>query len=286
LYKPAGRSSEVVIMKKFKGILFCTDLDGTLYRDDRTVSEENLAAIEYFRSEGGLFTFITGRVPQTAGEICRIIKPNAPYGCINGGGIYDAGKQKYLWKRCLPKEAMELVREVYEKLPEMGIQLNTEKNVYFNRNNKAMEHFRAVTGLPDITCHYDAVEEPVLKVVFAHLEEVQITTLMQLLQNHPKAAEYDFIRSERWLFELLPKGVNKGAALVRMAELLGIQADRTIAVGDYDNDVAMLKAAKVGFAVANAVDAVKAAADFITVSNNENAIAAIIDSLDRGRLIL
>ena len=73
---------------------------------------------------------------------------------------------------------------------------------------------------------------------------------------------------------------------MRMAELLGIRADRTIAVGDYDNDVAMLKAAKVGFAVANAVDAVKAAADFITVSNNENAIAAIVDSLDRGRLIL
>lgn len=273
-------------MKKFEGILFCTDLDGTLYRDDRTVSEENLAAIEYFKAEGGLFTFITGRVPQTSGEICRIIKPNAPYGCINGGGIYDADAKKYLWKRFLSKEAMELVREVDEKMPEMGIQLNTETNVYFHRDNAAMEHFRAVTGLMNISCHYDEVEEPVLKVVFAHLEDEKIMALMQLLQNHPKAAEYDFIRSENWLFELLPKGVNKGAALIRMAELLGIRADRTIAVGDYDNDVTMLKAAKVGIAVENAVDAAKAAADYITVSNNHNAIAAIIDNLDRGRLVL
>ena len=56
-------------MKKFEGMLFCTDLDGTLYTGDKRVSKENLEAIEYFKSEGGLFTFITGRVPVTAMDI-------------------------------------------------------------------------------------------------------------------------------------------------------------------------------------------------------------------------
>ena len=51
-------------MGKFSGILLCTDLDGTLYRNDKTVSDENLDAIEYFKNKGGLFTFITGRVPK------------------------------------------------------------------------------------------------------------------------------------------------------------------------------------------------------------------------------
>ena len=53
-------------------MLFCTDLDGTLYNDEKTVSKQNLDAIEYFKSEGGLFTFITGRVPATSKDICSI----------------------------------------------------------------------------------------------------------------------------------------------------------------------------------------------------------------------
>lgn len=271
-------------MKKFEGILFCTDLDGTLYTDDRTVSAENLAAIEYFQAEGGLFTFITGRVPQTSGEICRMIKPNAPYGCINGGGIYDPAEEKYLWRCFLPEEALELVREVDEKLPGMGIQLNTEKAVYFCKDSDSMVHFRAVTGLPEAFCPYEAVSEPVLKVVFADHDPEQIAALMELLHRHPMAEKVDFIRSEKWLYEILPKGVNKGTALLRMADLLGIRPDRTIAVGDYNNDVSMLKTAGAGFAVANAVEEAKAAADYITVSNNENAIAVIIDSLASGAL--
>ena len=88
-------------MNKFEGMLFCTDLDGTLYTDDKVVSKQNLEAIEYFKAEGGLFTFITGRVPKTAISICDIIQPNAPFGCLNGGGIYDPVENKYLWKSLL-----------------------------------------------------------------------------------------------------------------------------------------------------------------------------------------
>ena len=89
-------------------------------------------------------------------------------------------------------------------------------------------------------------------------------------------------RSERILYEILPKGISKGVALCKMADLFGIDVNRTIAVGDYNNDVSMIKAAKLGFAVSNAVDEAKSVADYITVSNNESAIAVIIDGLDRG----
>ena len=108
--------------------------------------------------------------------------------------------------------------------------------------------------------------------------------LIRLLHNHPLADRFTLIRSERTLFEILPKSVNKGVALMKMAELLGIDPDRTIAAGDYYNDVSMLKVAGAGFAVSNAVEEAKQAADYITVSNDENAIAAIIDLLDRGEL--
>ena len=144
-------------MKKFEGMLFCTDLDGTLYTTDKTVSKENLDAIEYFKSEGGIFTFITGREPKTAKDICKTISPNAPYGCLNGGGIYDYVKDKYLWKIALPNEVIELVGLVDEQMPAMGIMLNTQSDIIFSKDNAAMQWFRAVTGVPKIACDYRQV---------------------------------------------------------------------------------------------------------------------------------
>ena len=61
-------------MKKFDGIMICTDLDGTLLQSDKTISEENTRAIEYFKSEGGRFTFITGRMHYFANEMYNAIK--------------------------------------------------------------------------------------------------------------------------------------------------------------------------------------------------------------------
>ena len=273
-------------MKKFEGLLFCTDLDGTLFADDKTISKQNRDAIEYFKSEGGRFTFITGRVPKTSKEICSMIASNAPYGCINGGGIYDPKEEKYLWKMALPMEAIELVREVDKQLPDIGIQFNTEMEIYFCKDNGGMEIFRQRTGVENLSYNYESLSEPVLKVVFAHEEESQIIALQNLLSSHSKAHLVDFIRSERILYEILPKGVSKGTALLKMAELLGVSVDKTIAIGDYNNDVSMIKTAKLGIAVSNAVDEVKAVADHITVSNNESAISVIIDQLDRGELSL
>jgi hydroxymethylpyrimidine pyrophosphatase-like HAD family hydrolase len=71
-----------------------------------------------------------------------------------------------------------------------------------------------------------------------------------------------------------------------MAEILGVDRRRTVAVGDYYNDVSMVASAGVGFAVENAVDELKAVADFVTVSNNSHAIAAIVDGLDKGKYTL
>ncbi|MBR2616434.1 MAG: Cof-type HAD-IIB family hydrolase [Clostridia bacterium] len=269
-------------MKKFEGTLFCTDLDGTLFRSDKTVSEENLNAIEYFKSEGGLFTFITGRVPATSRAICECIHPNAPYGCVNGGAIFDPQREEYLYKELLPEGFLDLVRHVERVLPDVGIQFNTEKEVLFIKDNPAMVRFRRLTGVPLLKREPDEVREGVLKVVFAHDKEDVISALQEELLRHPRAAEFDFIRSEKHLYEILPKGVNKGSLLLRLAALLGIKKENTVAAGDYYNDVSMLRAAGVGFAVAGAVEEARRAADHITVGNDENAIAAIIDGLDRG----
>ena len=269
-------------MKKFEGVLFCTDLDGTLYADDKTVSAENLQAIDYFRSEGGLFTFITGRVPCISQDICAVVRPNVPYGCANGAAVYDPAVGRYLFSRFLPEQALELVRAVDAQLPDMGIQFNTENDVLFSKDNAAMERFRVLTGAPHKPCSREGFAAPLLKVIFAHTDERRLAEVMRLCEQHPAAEHVDFVHSEKTLYEIVPKGANKGAGLCKLAELLGVPLRRTVAVGDYHNDVPMLQQAGLSFAVQNAADAAKAAARYRTVSNNDHAIAAIIDGLDRG----
>ncbi|MBQ9735436.1 MAG: Cof-type HAD-IIB family hydrolase [Clostridia bacterium] len=269
-------------MKKFEGLLFCTDLDGTLLGSDRSISKENLDAIEYFKSEGGRFTVVTGRPPQTAGSIVAAVRPNAPYGCLNGGGIYDAEKEKYLWSAKLDPAFLEILAAVRKAFPTVSLQANTEKNIYFENDNEAQVAFRRLTGLPNTLRRAEEIEEPTLKVIFVHPEDAMLRALADFLARHPLSPRFDFVRSEQTFYEILPKGVCKGAVAERIASMLDVPLTRVVAVGDYDNDVSMLRAAGLSFAVKNATPAAKAAARFETVSCDEHAIAAVVARLDEG----
>jgi len=273
-------------MKKFEGILLCTDLDGTLLRRDKTVSEKNAQAIEYFKSEGGSFTFITGRMPFYSEDSYLKVKPNAPVGCVNGGGVYDYVKGEYIWKCELPSHSVEFIRDVEREFPDMGIQINTFTTAYFCKDNEAMVRFRRITGLPDIKSSYDGVREPMAKIIFGIDSESEIARLADFLNSHSLACEFDFIRSERSLYEILPKNISKGTAVVKLAECLGIDKGKTVAIGDYNNDISMFDAAAVGIAVANACPDALRAADYVTVSNEENAIARVISDLESGAIKL
>ena len=268
-------------MKKFEGILLCSDLDGTLLCDNKHISKENREAIEYFKSEGGLFTFITGRPPMIAKNIYEMVKPNAPIGTFNGGGIYDFESSKFLWSIELPKEAIELVKYAVSQLPDMGVQFNTRDRIIFTHENPATVWFREVTDITKDACDIDDINEATIKIVFCHKDPSSIERLTKVLNEHPKSKMFDFIRSEESLYELLPKGISKGNLLIKLAEILGIDPKKTVAVGDYNNDISMIKAAGIGYAVANAVTEAKAVADRITVSNLDHAIARIIEDLDK-----
>jgi Cof subfamily protein (haloacid dehalogenase superfamily) len=271
------------MMGIFDGILICSDLDGTLYKNDKTISAENKEAIEFFKSEGGSFTFITGRLPYYSLDAFKAVNPNVPYGCINGGGVYDGTAKRYIWTKELSLEAIELVRYIDESFSDVGIQLCCFDKTCFAKENDTTVRFRKTTGLPNITCDYRSFSEPLGKIIFCTDEEEKLLAIEKALLTHEKADNFSFIRSEHSLFEILPKGVNKGLAIEKLAEYLNIEHKKTIAIGDYDNDVSMLKAAGIGIAVKNASPRAKDAADFVTVSNEENAIAQIISDIENKR---
>ena len=273
-------------MKKFEGCLICTDLDGTLLKNDLTISDRNKQAIEYFKSEGGLFTFVTGRMPSYLGDIYSKVRPNCPIGCINGGGVYDCEKQKYLWTCPLPHSALDLVKSVDDTLENIGIIVVTFDKTYFCKENATTAGVRKVTGVPNLVIDYNNITEPISKVMFADANTDNLLKVIGILNSHSMSEQFSFIRSELALYEILPKNINKGTALSKLCEILDIDIKNTIAFGDYDNDIGMLKTAGLGIAVSNATDSAKAAADLVTVSNEEDALAVIIDAIDSGKVRL
>ncbi len=275
---------DVMGNKKFENLLICTDLDGTLLNEEREVSKENVAAIEYFKSEGGLFTFVTGRQRVITKELYDMVQPNVPFGCFNGAGLFDGVKNEFVWLATLPDSAAEIVNFIAAQFPQAGIQLNTKNGIYYQQDCIVTEAFRERTNTPYQYGDFKTVPEPVVKVVFASEDGACLDRVSEVIAKHPKAAGVDIVRSEYIFSDLMPKNVSKGNGLQALAEYLKIDMRNTLAIGDYDNDVSMIKRAGVGVAVANASKSAKAAADLITVSNNEHAIAKVIDDIDKGRI--
>jgi hypothetical protein len=77
--------------------------------------------------------------------------------------------------------------------------------------------------------------------------------------------------------EFTRAGVNKGVGLHRLAEILGVDPAATMAIGDTENDLSIIRAAGIGVAMGNATDTVKAQADYITSSNEEDGVACAIE---------
>ena len=269
---------------KFKGILFCTDLDGTLLRNDKTVSEENKRAIDYFVSEGGLFTSVTGRMPHYSRKTYDSIRANAPFGCSNGSSIYDFKAEKYLWTRELDRGISTFAREVIGDTPGIGFTIHTFYNSYFVSDNAATDDFRGYNSLPHLKAGFDTLDEPIAKAMFHVTNEEDMQKITEAALSHPLADKFTILSSRAALLEILPKDTDKSVALLKLCELFGIDRRKTIAAGDYDNDVNIIKTAELGIAVSNACKEAKEAAKHITVSNEEHAIAKIIYDLDSGRL--
>ena len=270
-------------MGKFDGILICSDLDETLLDTDKNISEENKTAIEYFMAEGGKFTFSTGRVPHGAKLALRYVVPNIPMICFNGAAIYDFNNDKIIWERFVDKDAAQVVEFVQDNLPQAGIEVCTNDKTYYTRTNRLTREHSQIEQLPEIMAEHTAVTEPWKKVIFM-VEVEDMPTLRKMIADSEYADRYTFIQSYKHYYELLPKNSGKGEAMLELAQIVGIDKKYTLGIGDNENDLSLIKLAGVGVAVANAEKKVRDAADYITVDNNNHALAAVIRGIEKGRI--
>lgn len=270
-------------MGKFSGILLVSDIDGTLIKKDHTISKKNIAAIKYFQEEGGKFTLATGRVPKSIALFLNYFNINAPVICYNGSSIYSYETNKILWQLHLDEACIEVLDYVNNNLDYAGIEVYKDSEVYFCKMNEtAIEHI-GIEKFKYISADYKEIPPPWTKVLFVQKPELT-EGVRSFLLNSPYAKRYKFIKSAPPYYEMINKAANKGRALLELTEIIGQDINKTIAVGDNENDIEMIRTAGIGVAVENAIDSVKKEASFVTAHHEEDAIYKLIQQLDKGRL--
>lgn len=266
-------------------VLLVTDCDGTLLRNDKTISRKDLDAIARFREMGGNFTIATGRSLPTVSSILETLRPELPVILYNGSMLYDPVKKEPVWTAEIPHAARFLVEKAMERYgEELGVEVLTPEGLHVIRFTPVIdEHLNGplkaeyrLAGLSEVL--------PLrwLKVMFA-LPEAEMEDLKAFLLGFGELGAR-YVRSEKLYFEVLPAHASKGAALRMLRGRTGLSLEKTAAVGDCDNDLEMLLEAARSYAPANAYPSVRQRADRVTVSNEEGAVAAVIEELLRSPL--
>ncbi len=263
-------------------ILFL-DLDGTLLNDDKEITQGNRAALQKAIEMGHRVVITTGRPLPSAkiqnehlgltGQGCYII-------AYNGGVIYDCGAGKPIYENYLPADvALRAVRVCNSINVHAQTYDDTHILVEPNHNPIAVEKYSHFSGLPyrQVDTFEGNIGESVPKVlVISYGDRPALEKASELLRE-ALAGEADCFFSSKSFMEVVAPGLNKGSAIIRLCGLLGVPVADSIACGDQENDILMLKTAGLGVAMANAIDAAKAAADYITVNdNNHDAIAEVV----------
>lgn len=269
--------------------LLALDLDGTVLNDEKHISPRTAAALAEAITRGVTVVPATGR---TASGISPefLSLPGVRYAVIsNGARVEDLAAGKTLYRKYLP---VGLALQAYDLLAEYDctIDLFQDGKGYTTAENVAafearvpanllpylrssrtlvgdMRGFlaRQTEGVEKLTMFFQKEEER--RQAWSRMEALGLTVVSSLPRN----------------MELNAAGVNKGAGLLALAGALGIPPEATMACGDGGNDTAMLQAAGVGVAMGNAFDEVKAAADFVTATNNEDGVALAVEKFILGR---
>lgn len=271
-------------MGLFDGCLLACDIDGTLMTDGY-INPKNTEKIEYFMSEGGCFSLSTGRSIGAVSDVLAALNRVSPSVVANGCMLYDFENKKMLYDVTLPEEDYKIAKAVYDLGLDVGIEIHCGENVYTLRKNAATDlHQLYEKFTAEEISFEEAYKLKWHKAIYMLKSEEDRQAIKDLIaKQNTKSSFFDTcasINGEIQLYhEQVASGVSKAAALERLCELLNIKKGGFFAIGDYYNDIPMLKAADISASPCDSPEEIKKLSDFTAVSCSNGAVADFIDYL-------
>lgn len=262
-------------------ILF-TDLDGTLLNDEKNISYENKQAINKALDQDHKVVITTGRPLPSVLLLLQDLGLTSD-GCYaityNGGLIYDCGKEKAIFKTKLPLDYMQ---HIFEMAKEHGIHYHTysAQNVIADKVTNELEKYCNSIKIPyqivDNICTSNLID-PVKAILVDFEGKERLSKIKKELEPWCIDKVNCYFSSPQ-LLEFGSLEATKGKALAFLSNYLNVPIENTIAAGDEENDISMIRAAGVGAVMANASEEIKKYGNYITTHNNNNhGIAEIIE---------
>lgn len=261
--------------------LVAIDLDGTLLNTKHEVSLSNKKAILEAKNAGVKVVLCTGRPLKGMTHIlaeCNLLEEGDLGITYNGGLIQWTRSGDTLSQITHTKEdvlsAYRLSQEM--KMPINFIDLETVYEPSYPQNRESL-YPTIMKALPFKPIDIDTLPEffAINKMVMCwHADDLNEAIAKIPAEYHER---FTIMKSQPILLEILPKSVDKGKGLAMLAEQLDLTVDEIMALGDEENDLAMVKYAGLGVAMGNATDEVKRSAQFVTKSNDEDGVAYAIN---------
>lgn len=272
-------------MGLFDGCLLACDIDGTLVSNGY-INPVNIEKINYFMEQGGLFSLSTGRGISAVFPILRQLKKVSPSVVANGAVIYDFENKTALSQRCLPKCDYRIT-ELLSRCDGLGIEVHSGLDTLVIRKTQETEDHEIYEELTPIDTDYaTACERDWNKAIFLCKDIQQREELKKIIAKED--TESNFVETSaviygrmRYYYEQVPKGVSKLTALKKLCEMNNIKKGGFFAIGDYYNDLDMIKNADIGAAVEESPDDIKAHARYVAVGCADGAVADFIDYLSK-----
>ncbi|MGN9791590.1 Cof-type HAD-IIB family hydrolase [Streptomyces sp. OZ13] len=263
--------------------LIATDLDGTLLRDDKSVSDRTIAALAAAEEAGIEVFFVTGRPARWMDVVSAHVHGHGLAICANGAAVVDlhAGG-KMLEVRDLPRAAaLEVVRTLRTTAPGTSFAVELTTGIHYEPDYPPFHLDPGATIAPaEKLLHEEEPGEgaPVLKLL-AHHPELLPDGFLTLARTAAGGVASFTRSSPTALLEVSGPGVSKASTLALCCAQRGISSDEVVAFGDMPNDVEMLTWAGTSYAMGNAHPDVLAAASGRTVANNDDGVAVVIEEI-------
>ncbi|MBP5152815.1 MAG: Cof-type HAD-IIB family hydrolase [Lachnospiraceae bacterium] len=256
-----------------RNVLF-SDLDGTLFLKDSTISSEMHRALKTMTDKGYRFVINSGRPLASVME--RVVNLGFNFSNMfiisnNGGLIYDCENKKIIKDYRLSQDT---IRKVVAMAVEARLHVHsyTENEIVGFEDDDELKFYRERIHMPFIKTDDIAgcLPQGSFKVQIISLDNIPALAALKDKILNALSDEVDAVFSNDQYLEIVPKGVSKGDAMLYLANWFPVSRSRLFAAGDEHNDMTMIQYAGTGIAMSNGCEDLKAAADIVTLRDNDH----------------
>lgn len=260
--------------------LVALDMDGTLLREDKTISDRTKKAIKDARKMGTTVVLATGRPIEGVRKVLKELDMLTEKDYVlsyNGALVQKTSDKKVISKVALSgKDALEL----YKLSKELGVNIHAFSENLGLVTPKMSKYTEVEAEINDIevkVIDMNTIKEDDVIIKIMMIDEPEI--LGPAFDKLPKEIfeKYTVVRSTPYFLEFLNKEANKGVGVELLANHLGVKQDEIITMGDAGNDKHMIEYAGLGVAMGNAFDEIKEIANYITDTNENDGVAKTIE---------